>query len=144
MACTFRLAADTARLGQPEINLGLIPGYGGTQRLSRLVGRDRAMDLVLTGRHVSAEEALRMGLVTRVVPASSLMAEARAFAQQLAAKAPVALRVAMEAINRGLDLTLADGCGLEAALFGLTAATEDMREGTTAFLEKRTPVFRGK
>jgi len=144
MACTFRLAADTARLGQPEINLGLIPGYGGTQRLSRLVGRDRAMDLVLTGRHVSAEEALRMGLVTRVVPAASLMAEARAFAQQLAAKAPVALRVAMDAINRGLDLTLAEGCGLEAALFGLTAATEDMREGTSAFLEKRTPVFRGK
>jgi len=144
MACTFRLAADTARLGQPEINLGLIPGYGGTQRLSRLVGRDRAMDLVLTGRHVSAEEAFQMGLVTRVVPAASLMAEARALAEQLAGKAPVALRLAMEAINRGLDLTLAEGCGLEAALFGLTGATEDMREGTTAFLEKRKPVFRGK
>ena len=144
MACTFRLAADTARLGQPEINLGIIPGYGGTQRLPRLVGRDRAMDLVLTGRHVAAEEALAMGLVTRVVPAAALMAEAMALAVTLAAKAPVALRLAMEAITRGLEMPLADACAYEATLFGLAMATDDMKEGTRAFLEKRKPAFTGR
>jgi enoyl-CoA hydratase len=144
MACTFRLAADTAKLGQPEINLGIIPGYGGTQRLPRLVGRDRAMDLVLTGRQVAAAEALAMGLVTRVVPAAQLMDEARALAATLASKAPVALRLAMEAINRGLEMPFADACALEAALFGLAAATDDMKEGTRAFLEKRAPTFVGR
>jgi enoyl-CoA hydratase/carnithine racemase len=144
MACTVRIAADTARLGQPEINLGILPGYAGTQRLPRLVGRDRAMDLILTGRHVFAQEALAMGLVTRVVPAASLMDEGRSLAGELAAKAPVAVRLAMEAISRGLDMSFADGCALEASLFGLTAATEDMREGTRAFLEKRKPVFTGQ
>jgi enoyl-CoA hydratase len=144
MACTFRIAADTAKLGQPEINLGIIPGYAGTQRLVRLAGRDRAMDLTLTGRHVSADEAHAMGLVTRVVAAASLMDEVRALAAQLAAKPPLAVRFAMDAINRGPDMPFREGCALEAALFGLAAATEDMREGTRAFLEKRKPAFRGR
>ena len=144
MACTFRVAADTARLGQPEINLGVIPGYGGTQRLVRLVGRDKAMDLVLTGRHVAADEALAMGLVTRVVPAASLMDEVREMAAQLASKPPLAVRYAMDAITRGPDMPFREACALEATLFGLTAATGDMREGTRAFLEKRKPAFRGR
>jgi enoyl-CoA hydratase len=144
MACTFRIAADTARLGQPEINLGIIPGYAGTQRLPRLVGRDRAMDLVLTGRQVDAAEAHAMGLVTRVVPAAELMGEARALAATLASKAPVALRLAMDAVNRGSEMPFADACALEASLFGLAVATDDMKEGTRAFLEKRKPVFTGR
>jgi enoyl-CoA hydratase len=144
MACTFRLAADTAKLGQPEINLGVIPGYAGTQRLARLAGRDRAMDLILTGRQVTAEEALAIGLVTRVVPAAALMDEARALASELASKPPLAVRYAMDAINRATEMPFREGCALEATLFGLSAATEDMREGTRAFLEKRKPAFRGR
>jgi enoyl-CoA hydratase len=144
MACTFRFAADTARLGQPEINLGLIPGYAGTQRLARLVGRDRAMDLILTGRHVGAEEAFQMGLVTRVVPAATLLDEVRTFAATLASKSPLTVRLAMDAINHGLDMPLVEGCRYEASLFAVTAATEDMREGTRAFLEKRKPDFKGR
>jgi enoyl-CoA hydratase len=144
MACTFRIAADTARLGQPEINLGLIPGYAGTQRLVRLVGRDHALDLILTGRQIPAEEARQLGLVTRVVPAGSLMDEARALAQALAIKPPVAVRAAMEAVTRGAEMGFHDGCALEAALFALTSTTEDMKEGTRAFLEKRKPVFTGR
>jgi len=144
MACTLRLAADTATLGQPEVNLGLMPGYGGTQRLPRLVGRARAMELTLLGTAITAAEAGRIGLVNRVVPAAELMSEARKLAAQLARNAPVAMRNIMSAINKGLDMTLAEGCVFEATLFGLTAATDDMREGTTAFLEKRAPVFKGK
>jgi enoyl-CoA hydratase len=144
MACTFRVAADTAKLGQPEINLGLIPGYGGSQRLSRLVGKDRAMELILTGRQVGAEEALRIGLVTRVVPAAALAQEAKLFAQELASKAPVALRYAKLAVERGSDMSFESACDLEATLFGLVASTDDMREGTTAFLEKRKPEFKGR
>jgi enoyl-CoA hydratase len=143
LACTFRFAADTAQIGQPEINLGIIPGYGGSQRLPRLVGRDRAMDLILTGRRISAADALAIGLVTRVAPAASLMDEARAFARELASKAPVAVQYAMQAIRHGLESPLEQGLELEATLFGLVAATEDMKEGTRAFLEKRKPVFRG-
>ncbi len=143
LACTFRLAADTAQLGQPEINLGIIPGYGGSQRLARLIGRDRARDLILTGRRVGAAEALALGLVTRVCPAASLMPDAKAFAGELAAKAPLALRYAMQAIDQGLEVPLAQGLELEAALFGLVAATGDMKEGTRAFLEKRKPEFKG-
>jgi enoyl-CoA hydratase len=144
MACTFRVAADTARLGQPEVNLGLIPGYGGSQRLLRLVGKDRAMDLILTGRMIEAEEALRIGLVTRVVPAASLLQEARLFAQELASKAPLAVRYAMQAIERGSEMPFDEACEFEATLFGLVASTEDMREGTQAFLEKRKPAFKGR
>ncbi len=143
MACTLRIASDTARFGQPEINLGLIPGFAGTQRLPRLVGKSKAMELVLTGGPISAQEALAIGLVNRVVPAADLLREARALAVDLASKAPVAIRYAMEAIHRGLEVPFDEACRLEAALFGMVAATEDMREGTRAFLEKRKPVFKG-
>lgn len=144
MACTIRIAADTARLGQPEINLGIIPGYGGTQRLPRLVGQGRALELMLTGAPVPAAEALRIGLVNRVVPAGDLMATVRALAAQLAAQPPVAMRYILESVHRGLNGTLADGQAHEATLFGLVAATDDMREGTRAFLEKRKPSFQGR
>jgi enoyl-CoA hydratase len=144
MACTIRIAAETARLGQPEINLGILPGYGGTQRLARLVGRGRALELLLTGAQISAEEAWRIGLVNRVVPADRLMAEARALAAELAAKAPIAVRFILEAVARGLEMPLAEAEAYEASLFGLIAATEDMREGTRAFLDKRRPDFKGR
>lgn len=144
LACTLRIAADTARLGQPEINLGIIPGYGGTQRLARLVGKAVAMELILTGAHITAAEAYRIGLVNRVVPAAELMTEARKLAGELATKAPIAVRYIIEAIHKGLDMPFAHACVHEATLFGLVASTEDMREGTKAFLEKRKPDFKGK
>jgi enoyl-CoA hydratase len=144
MACTLRIAADTASFGLPETTLGMIPGYAGTQRLARLVGKGRALDLLLTGRRIDAHEALQIGLVNRVVPAGSLLSEARALAGRLAGNAPVAMRLAIEAINRGLDLPLSDGALLEAALFGLAFSTEDMREGVAAFLDKRSATFKGK
>ncbi len=144
MACTLRIAADTARLGQPEINLGLIPGYAGTQRLSRLVGRGRALELMLTGDAIPAQEAHRIGLVNRVVPAAELMGEVRTFAAALASKAPVAARCIIEAVNKGLQMAFADAQVFEATLFGLIATTEDMREGTAAFLEKRKADFKGR
>jgi enoyl-CoA hydratase len=144
MACTLRLAADTAMLGQPEIKLGIIPGYAGTQRLGRLVGKGRAMELVLRGHQINAQEALQIGLVNRVVPAASLMDETRTLANELAAAAPIALRYAIDAINRGSDMPFADACVFEATLFGLVASTDDMREGTRAFLEKRRPRFEGR
>jgi enoyl-CoA hydratase len=143
MACTLRLAADTARLGQPEINLGIIPGYAGTQRLSRLVGKGIALDIMLSGRQVKADEALQIGLVNRVVPAADLMAEAKKLAAELATKPPVAMQYIIEAVNRGLEVSFDQGQFLEATLFGLVTSTEDMREGTTAFLEKRKPQFKG-
>jgi len=144
LACTLRVAADSARLGQPEVTLGIIPGYAGTQRLSRLVGKGVALDLLLSGRHVTAAEALQIGLVNRVVPASSLMAESKALAAELAAKPPVAVQYIIEAVNRGLEMPLDQAQFLEATLFGLVASTDDMREGTAAFLEKRKPVFKGR
>jgi len=144
MACTVRLAADTAKFGQPEVKLGLTPGFAGTQRLPRLVGKGRAMELVLGGGTIDAAEAFRIGLVNRVVPAASLSDEARALAQAWAANAPTAMRYAMEAIAHGLETSFAEGCFLEASLFGLAFATDDMREGTRAFLEKRKPEFRGR
>ena len=144
LACTVRIAADTARFGQPEVNLGLMPGFAGTQRLVRLVGKGRALDLLLTGRQIDAAEALRIGLVERVCPASDVMAEARTMAGELAAKPPVAVRSILEAVHRGTEATLAAGQALEASLFGLLASTTDMREGTAAFLEKRTPNFKGE
>ena len=143
MACTIRLAADTAQLGQPEIDLGLLPGYAGTQRLVRLVGRGRALELLLTGRRVNAVEAERIGLVTRVVPAAELRAEATALAERLAGKAPLAMRYILEAVHEGADLPLDAATRIEATLFGLAAATSDMREGTRAFLDKRKPDFTG-
>ena len=144
MACTLRLAADTARFGQPEVNLGIIPGFAGTQRLVRLVGKSKAMEMILTGAAITAQDALAIRLINRVVPAADLMKEARALATELAAKAPMALRYAMDAINRGADMPFAEACQLEAALFGMVTTTEDMREGTAAFLEKRKPTFKGR
>ena len=144
MACTIRIAADTAKLGQPEINLGIIPGYGGSQRLSRLVGRGRALELLLTGDQIAAAEAYRLGLVNRVVTGANLMGEARKLALALAAKAPIAVRYIIDAVNKGLQMPLPDAQVFEATLFGLVAATEDMREGTKAFLEKRKAEFKGK
>jgi enoyl-CoA hydratase/carnithine racemase len=144
LACTLRIAADTAKLGQPEINLGLIPGYAGTQRLARLVGKGRALEIMLTGTPLSAAEALRIGLVNRVVPAAELMTEARRLAAELATRAPIAVRYILDAVNKGLEMPFADACVYEATLFGLVAATEDMREGTTAFLEKRAAAFKGR
>ena len=144
MACTLRLAADTARLGQPEIALGLMPGYAGTQRLARLVGKGRAMEMLLTGAQISAEEAIRVGLVNRVVPAAELMAEARKLAGALAASAPIAMRFIINAVNKGLEMPFAEACQYEATLFGLVSSTEDMREGTAAFLAKRKAVFQGR
>jgi enoyl-CoA hydratase len=144
MACTIRVAADTARLGQPEINLGIIPGYAGTQRLARLVGRGRALEILLTGDMLSAQEAHRLGLVNRVVPAAELMAEAKKLAATLAAKAPIAMRYILDAVHRGLDMPFAEAQNFEATLFGLVASTDDMREGTKAFLEKRKADFKGR
>jgi enoyl-CoA hydratase len=144
MACTLRIAAETARLGQPEINLGLLPGFAGTQRLTRLVGKGIALDVLLTGRHVAADEALRIGLVNRVVPATSLMTEARALATELASKAPIAMQFIIEAVNRGLEVSFNQAQAFEATLFGLVASTSDMREGTRAFLEKRKATFKGE
>jgi enoyl-CoA hydratase len=144
MACTFRIASENAVLGQPEVKLGIIPGYGGSQRLPRLVGKGRAMQILLTGDMVPAAEALRIGLVNEVVPQSELLARAEALARKIMANGPVAVELCIEAVNRGLEMTLTDGQFLEATLFGLSCATEDMREGTKAFLEKRPAHFRGK
>jgi enoyl-CoA hydratase len=144
MACTLRLAADTAQIGQPEITLGLLPGYAGTQRLSRLVGKGKAMEMLLTGALVDAHEAVRIGLINRAVPAALLMMEARQLAGRLASNAPIAMRYIMSALNKGLEMPFAEACAYEATLFGLVASTEDMREGTRAFLEKRKAEFRGR
>jgi len=144
MACTLRIASDTAKLGQPEINLGIIPGYAGTQRLARLVGRGRALEWLLTGDQITAQEAYRLGLVNRVVPAADVMAESRKLATTLATKAPIAARYIIEAVNKGLQMSFADGQVFEATLFGLVASTDDMREGTSAFLEKRKAEFKGR
>ncbi len=144
MACTLRIASDSARLGQPETTLGIIPGYGGTQRLSRLVGRGRASELILTGEPIDAAEAYRIGLVNRVVPSAQLLPASEALARTILSRGPLAIRYALRAIHQGLEMTQAGGLELEAALFGLTCATEDMREGTRAFMEKRKPSFRGR
>ena len=144
MACTMRLASDNAKFGQPEVKLGLIPGYGGTQRLPRLVGKGLAMQQILTGEMISAQEAHRIGLVNEVVPQAELIARAEAIAAKIIANAPLAVRYAMEAVNHGLDMTLADGLFLETALFAVCCATEDKTEGTGAFLAKRPAQFKGK
>jgi len=144
MACTVRFAAENARLGQPEVKLGIVPGYGGTQRLPRLVGRGRALELLLSGEPVSAAEAHRIGLVNAVVPQPELLAYSRAWLAKVLANGPLAVALTMETVDAGLDAGLEVGLRLEAAAFGLSAATEDRREGTRAFLEKRPPVFAGK
>ncbi|MGH9411016.1 MAG: enoyl-CoA hydratase-related protein [Vicinamibacterales bacterium] len=144
MACTLRLASETARLGQPEINLGIIPGYAGTQRLARLVGRGRALELLLTGDPIPAQEAYRLGLVNRVVAPADLLPQAKALAAVLAAKAPIAVRYILEAVDKGLQMSFGEAQVFEATLFGLVASTDDMREGTQAFLEKRKPEFKGR
>lgn len=140
----IRIAADTAQLGQPEINLGVIPGYGGTQRLARLIGRDRAKGIIFTGERVGAEDAYRLGLVDRVVPQAELVDEAVSLAKNLAAKAPRAIALAKMAINEGISLPLDDALELEAQLFGQAADTQDRREGAAAFLEKRQPRWSGR
>jgi len=144
MACTMRLASENAKLGQPEVKLGIIPGYGGTQRLPRLVGKGLAMQLVLTGEMISAQEAHRIGLVNEIVAAAELIPRAEAIAQKIIANAPLAVQYTMEAVNRGMEMPLAEGLFLEATLFGVSCATEDKKEGTTAFLEKRQAQFKGK
>ncbi len=144
MACSIRVAATNARFGQPEVALGLIPGYAGTQRLPRLVGKGPALELILTGDPIPADEALRIGLVNRVVEPAELIPTCRALASKILARAPLAVRYALEAVNRGLDLPFAEGEVHEAALFGLCVATDDMREGVAAFLGKRPARFAGR
>lgn len=144
MACTVRFAAAEAQLGQPEARLGLVPGYGGTQRLPRLVGRGRALELLLSGEPVGAEEALRIGLVNRVTPRERLLEESREWLAKALGNAPLAMALAMEAVDVGLEAGAAAGLEFEAAAFGLAAATADAREGMRAFLEKRSPAFAGK
>jgi enoyl-CoA hydratase/carnithine racemase len=144
MACTMRLASENAKLGQPEVKLGIIPGYGGSQRLPRLVGKGLAMQLVLTGEMITAQEAHRIGLVNEITAAAELIPRAEAIAKKIIANAPLAVQYAMEAVNHGIETTLSEGLYLEAALFGVCCATEDKQEGTTAFLEKRPPNFKGK
>jgi enoyl-CoA hydratase len=144
MACHVRIASDSARFGQPEVGLGLIPGAGGTQRLPRIVGRGAALNLILSGEMIGAAEALRVGLVSRVVPAEALRETVEAFAATLNSKSPVALARALEAVIAGVELPLVESQRLEAALFALCFAGEDMREGTGAFLEKRKPSFPGR
>jgi enoyl-CoA hydratase len=143
MACTIRIAAENAKFGQPEVKLGLLPGGGGTQRLPRLVGKGRALQLILTGETISAQEAYRIGLVNEVVPAASLIARAEAILRQISTNAPIAVKFSLEAVNKGMDTSQAEGFALEASHFGICAATEDKKEGTSAFLEKRAPAFQG-
>ena len=144
MACTMRLASETARLGQPEVKLGIIPGYGGTQRLPRLVGKGVAMQMLLAGEMITAQEAHRIGLVNEVLPAGKLLERAAEIAQKIIANAPLAVRYTMEAVNQGMEMTQQAGLFLEATLFSVACATEDKLEGTRAFLEKRPAAFKGK
>jgi enoyl-CoA hydratase len=144
MTCDLIIASETAQFGQPEINLGIIPGAGGTQRLTRAVGKSVAMDMILTGRRISAQEALQFGLVSRVFPAASFREDSLKLAAEIADKAPVALRVAKEAVNRAFESTLAEGVLFERRAFNLLFATEDQKEGMAAFVEKRKPDWKGK
>ncbi len=144
MACSMRFASETAKLGQPEVKLGIIPGYGGTQRLPRLVGKGIANQLVLSGEMITAQEAARVGLVNEVVPAAELMVRCEAVAQKIIANSPIAIQYCLEAVNKGMEMPLREGLFLEASLFGVCASTEDKAEGTKAFLEKRPAQFKGK
>src|SRR5438552_658013 len=144
MACHLRIASDSAKFGQPEVKLGIAPGYGGTQRLPRLVGKGNALRLILTGEMIDAHEAHRIGLVNQVVPAADLLGTAEKTLRGILAMGPLAVRLALEAVDQGLEMTLEEGLLLEANHFGLLAATKDMKEGLTAFLEKRAPRFEGR
>jgi enoyl-CoA hydratase/carnithine racemase len=144
LACTMRLASENAKLGQPEVKLGILPGYGGTQRLPRLVGKGLAMQMILAGEMITAQEAYRIGLVNEVTTAAELIPRAEAIAAKIIANAPLAVQYAMDAVNKGMEMTLVEGLYLEATLFGVCCATEDKKEGTAAFLEKRPPKFKGK
>ena len=144
MACTIRIAVDTAKFGQPEVKLGLVPGGGGTQRLPRLIGKGRALQLILSGEMIDAQEAYRIGLVNEIVPANELIARAETILKKIVANAPIAVKFALEAANKGLETSQSEGLLLEASYFGLCAATEDKKEGTSAFLEKRPPQFHGR
>jgi enoyl-CoA hydratase len=144
MASTIRIAAETARFGQPEVKIGVMPGYGGTQRLPRLIGRGRALQLILSGEIIDAQEAYRIGLVNEVVPGANLIARAEAVLNQIISNAPVSVKYSIEAVNKGLDASLAEGLLLEASLFAICAGTEDKKEGTSAFLAKRAPQFQGR
>jgi enoyl-CoA hydratase len=144
MACTIRIAVDSAKFGQPEVGLGLVPGGGGTQRLPRLVGKGRALQLILSGEMISAQEAYRIGLVNEIVPAAGLIGRAETILKRITANAPIAVRLSLEAVNKGLETSQTQGLLLEASYFGLCASTEDKKEGTTAFLEKRAPQFHGR
>jgi enoyl-CoA hydratase len=144
MACTMRIASENAKFGQPEVTLGLLPGGGGTQRLPRLVGKGRALELILSGDTISAQEAWRIGLVNEVARAADLIPRAEAVLRKIFSNAPMAVRYAIEAVNRGMETSQSEGLALEASYFGLCAATEDKKEGTSAFLEKRPPRFTGR
>src|SRR5712675_1306890 len=144
LSCTIRLAGKSAKLGQPEVKLGILPGYGGSQRLVRLCGKGVAHELCLTGEMISAEEAQRIGLVNHIYEPAELLPAAEAMAKKIIANGPLAAKYTMEAIERGVEMPLEEGLFLEATLFGVACATEDMREGTTAFLEKRSAAFKGK
>ncbi len=144
LACHIRIASDRAQLGLPEVTLGIIPGYGGTQRMARLVGKAKAFELICSGDRISAIDAEKIGLVNQVVSAEQLIPAAEEMAKKIASRSPMAVRAAIEAINSGIDMPLEDALVLEATLFGLLCASEDMKEGMTAFLEKRPPKFPGR
>jgi enoyl-CoA hydratase len=144
MACTIRIAVESARFGQPEVALGLLPGGGGTQRLPRLVGKGRALHLILSGEMIGAQEAYRIGLINEIVPAGELITRAEAILHKIASNGPIAVKFSLEAVNKGMETSQSEGLLLEASHFGLCAATEDKKEGTAAFLEKRAPQFHGR
>src|SRR5260370_370888 len=142
-ACTIRIASETAKFGQPEVKIGFMPGAGGTQRLPRLVGKGRALQLILSGAIINVQEAYRIGLVNEVVPAANLISRAEAILNQINLNAPLGVKFSIEAVNKGLDANVSQGLLIEASLFGICAGSEDKKEGTSAFLEKRTPQFHG-
>jgi enoyl-CoA hydratase len=144
MACAIRIAAESAKFGQPEVKLGVMPGYGGTQRMPRLVGRGRALKLILSGDIIDAAEAYRIGLVDEVVPVAQVIERAESVLKKITANAPLSVKYSLEAVNKGLETSVAEGLLIEASLFAVCASTDDKKEGTSAFLEKRAPKFQGK